>query len=264
MLLLPETQYPAVLTKIEKVSINHYFAKAVLLKRALGKVYVDQLTAPCCYYIICDYGMSLLFGNPEKNLFIKKVAQHMATNSLNFDKPEWLQVYPQQWHQLIESQLKEQQLTITSVQTRVNFNFEPSAFSQLKAPEKLSLVKPITAKHFDSISGDVAPKHFWKNSEEFTSYGKGFVIELDSNIASTAYSSCIDRGILEIGIETDKAYRNKGLAFTVAYALIKHCLEYDIKPVWACRKENQASYLLAQKLGFKPTKFLPYYQLVKS
>ena len=263
MFLLPEAQYPAVISEIEKVPINHYFAKAVLLNRNSGKVYVDHLSAPRCFYVVCNYGMSLLFGNPEKSRFIKEVVYHMATNSLDFQKPEWLQAYPQKWHQLIESQLKEQQLTITSVQTRVNFNFDPTAFCQLEEPKNINLVKPMTAIHFDRISGDVAPRHFWKNSEAFINYGKGFVIEFKGNVASTAYSSCSDNGILEIGIETDKNYRQQGLAYTVAYAFICYCLAHDIKPVWACRKENKASYLLAQKLGFKPSKILPYYQLTK-
>jgi RimJ/RimL family protein N-acetyltransferase len=56
-------------------------------------------------------------------------------------------------------------------------------------------------------------------------------------------------------------YRGKGLALHACSALIDYCLEYNYEPVWACRLENYASYKLAQKLGFDPVLYMPYYKL---
>jgi RimJ/RimL family protein N-acetyltransferase len=69
-------------------------------------------------------------------------------------------------------------------------------------------------------------------------------------------------GVLEIGIETLEKFRGMGFAYHASAALIDHCIENGLEPVWACRLENQGSYYLAQKLGFVPSRMMPYYQLM--
>ena len=86
----------------------------------------------------------------------------------------------------------------------------------------------------------------------------------EQGIASTAYSAFVAPGILEIGIETSPLYRQKGYALKVCQQLIDYCLQNKLTPVWACRLENSASYYLAQKLGFEPSLYLPYYRLAKN
>ena len=261
MFLLPSQDYPVALTQLNTVDINHYFAKSVLVGHSKGKVYVDNLERPKNFYIICHYGMSLVYSQPVNKGFVNKLAQHMTLNNQNHQQQEWLQAYPDNWHQALAVATKSQQLPAMEKQTRVNFEFSPELFSQVKRPDDLQLVEPMTIPHFNQIEGDVAPKHFWLSSEKFAAKGKGFVTCINNKVVSAAYSSCIDKGILEIGIESDANYRNKGYAYLVCFKLISYCLENNLIPVWACRHENTASFNLAQKLGFKPTKFLPYYPL---
>lgn len=61
---------------------------------------------------------------------------------------------------------------------------------------------------------------------------------------------------------TVDAHRGKGYAVSVCSALIDYCLDHDLEPVLACRLENEGSYYLAQKLGFRPSVTLPYYRLL--
>ncbi|MBV5348270.1 GNAT family N-acetyltransferase, partial [bacterium] len=91
--------------------------------------------------------------------------------------------------------------------------------------------------------------------------GKGFTLLHQGQIASTAYSAFVHEGILEIGIETVDGFRGKGFAELTCSALIDHCLESDLVPIWSCRLENTASYELAQKLGFEPILQIPFYRL---
>jgi len=67
--------------------------------------------------------------------------------------------------------------------------------------------------------------------------------------------------MLEIGIETTKGYVRKGFALQSCSALIDYCLENKLEPVWGCKLENVGSFKLAQKLGFEPTFFIPFYKL---
>jgi RimJ/RimL family protein N-acetyltransferase len=80
-------------------------------------------------------------------------------------------------------------------------------------------------------------------------------------LASTAYSAFILEKKLEIGIETLEEFRGKGYAYHTCCALIGHCIENGLEPVWACKLENNASFRLAQKLGFVRCAEIPYYRL---
>ncbi|MCX8130532.1 MAG: GNAT family N-acetyltransferase [Clostridia bacterium] len=109
--------------------------------------------------------------------------------------------------------------------------------------------------------GYVIPKHFWKDEEHFCNTGIGFSLICDGEIAATAFSAFRYENQLEIGIETSEKYRGKGFAFRACAALIDYCMENSLEPVWACRRENEGSYKLAQKLGFVPIRSIPYYRL---
>jgi len=87
-----------------------------------------------------------------------------------------------------------------------------------------------------------------------------------NNIASAAYSTNIDKNILEIGIETNDAFRGKGYAFVVCRKIIEYCIANNLRPVWVCKFENIPSYYLAQKLAFtvKKTTLLPFISTVNN
>jgi L-amino acid N-acyltransferase YncA len=85
---------------------------------------------------------------------------------------------------------------------------------------------------------------------------------IDSQPATTAFAAFVHGKQLEMGIETAPPHRGKGYAVYICQALIGHCLKEGFEPIWACRLENAGSFRLAKKLGFEPTLYLPYYQLV--
>ena len=93
--------------------------------------------------------------------------------------------------------------------------------------------------------------------------GIGFSLLYKNKLATTAYSAFIIEDKLEIGIETIEEYRGKGFAQYTCAALIDYCITNNYEPVWSCRLENIGSYKLAIKLGFEPTRKLPFYRLSK-
>jgi RimJ/RimL family protein N-acetyltransferase len=150
--------------------------------------------------------------------------------------------------------------------TRVNFRFEKEKFmaSQKAAPGPPHKVIPTSREHFDRMQGKVIPRFFWRDADHFIREGAGYTMVVDGEPVSTAFSAFTAPGILEFGIETAEGHRGKGYAEHVCHALMRHCLERGLEPVWACREDNAGSMRLAQRLGFVPTIRVPYYLLAQA
>ncbi|MFD1773728.1 GNAT family N-acetyltransferase [Paenibacillus rhizophilus] len=160
--------------------------------------------------------------------------------------------YPGAWSSLIDDK-------ITKF-TRVNFRFDRIRYENA-VKDRGGLrhaITPTTQEIFLKLEGRVAPKYFWSNAEQFAERGIGYTLTDGGEAASTAFSAFVEDNQLEIGIETNEQHRGKGYASHVCSALIDYCLENGLEPVWSCRKENEGSYYLAQKLGFVPTVSIPY------
>jgi hypothetical protein len=279
MKLAEKSSYINILPFLAEVDINHYFAKSVLTQRAKGKVFVDDEITPSSFYITSGYGMSLLFGKTNNHEFNLQLRDYLLDNNNDRETDEWLQVYPSHWNSIL-AKLCDDKLILSKesdsndklnciVQnTRVNFEFNEDKFKQAIATQKSHLsehvIKEIDKNMFQQLDGVVVPKYFWLSAESFIKYGKGFVLMVEDSVASTAYSATIDESILEIGIETNPAFRGNGYAFTICRKIIEHSLANKLIPVWACKLENTASYFLAQKLGFTVSKKLPYYRLCRN
>jgi GNAT superfamily N-acetyltransferase len=272
MYILDESQYWQALLPLSKVKANHYFALFVLEKRIKGRVFADDPEKPTAFCVVHPYGMSLLFGSTTNKKFHAFLRNYLFNEDGNRNKPEWMQAYPVTWNkkitQLIGDRLVKPGLSNTSekqieVHTRANFRFNEKAFTRLRKDlgKPPYPIIPANRSVFERMKGTVVPKYFWNNADDFCNHGAGFSMIINGEPACTAYSAYIFEGVLEIGIETDPKYRGKGYAMQTCAALIDYCLINNYEPVWSCRLENTGSYLLAQKLGFHPTKTLPYYLL---
>lgn len=274
MVLLEINKYKLALEPLKQVKINHLFARAVLEHFVRGRVYLDNIKDPKVFYIYHPYGMSLLFGETGQSDF-NSWFYNYANNLNHFrDYPEWIQLYPDQWHQNFKKLFGEQLINYEDnkgksnnkieVYTRVNFKFNKDKFLQLK--EKMGPCK-YEIIHTDKIiyhqmQGKVLPKYFWDSADQFVKEGIGYSLIYEEAIVSTAFSAFIFDNQLEIGIETSEYFRGKGFAIAVCMSLINYSLANNYEPVWSCRLDNVGSYKLAQKLGFEPTLFLPFYRLI--
>jgi len=274
MILLDKSSYYKVIQPIHGVAINHLFADAVLQGHIGGAVYVDSSENPTTFYIVHPYGMSLLFGDTTHEEFNAWLLGH-ALNSFKIrDRYEWLQAYPKEWNHRIGEMWKEHLVQsgnttegVTNnrieVNTRVNFAFNITRYHDFKKKHSFSSVNTVrTNKHlFGKMQGSVIPARFWNNANDFSERAVAFSVVVGDQVAATAFSAFVIGNQLEIGIETVEGFRGKGYALAVCSALIDYCLEHNFIPVWGCKLENTASYLLAQKLGFEPTVYWPFYRL---
>jgi len=276
MILLNKSKYSLVIQHLYSMTINNLFARSVIENKVNGSVYADKLDNPETFYIVHPYGMSLLIGNINNkkfNLLFRDYALNINKSRL---KNEWMQAFPDKWHTVLNDLFKESiikssdnnnkmQSGILELNTRVNFKFNIKKYTIFKNRLNLSDIKIVRTdkKIFKSMKGTVIPFYFWNNVNDFLKHGIGFSIFYNNKLASTAYSAFIHDDKLELGIETIKEFRRKGLAQYTCSALIDYCIEKNFEPVWACSLENIGSYNLALKLGFEEVCRVPYYKLSK-
>jgi len=94
---------------------------------------------------------------------------------------------------------------------------------------------------------------------EFERTGFGFCLVHDDEIASWCISDCVVAHRAEIGIQTDGAYRRRGLAKRVLAAAVEHCQSNGITNIgWHCGSDNLASAATATAVGFEEVLQHPY------
>jgi len=274
MYTLPADEYEKVKGPLSEVPINTLFVEAVLKGDVPGTVYVDDGKNPRVFYIVHGYGMSLLFGDTGNEAFNSEFARYLMNTDKTRNTHEWMQVYPDTWASRLEDMLGDNLVKKDEKEgdgdpgrvvefTRVNFAFDPEKYHQAAAKRDKPGYKiiPTTAEMYGEIRGSVIPRDFWKDGAQFIKAGGGYTLICDGEAASTAFTSYRIGDTLEMGIETMEKYRGRGFAFWVCAALIDYCIENNLTPDWTCRMENTGSYILAQRLGFVPIRYLHYYRL---
>jgi RimJ/RimL family protein N-acetyltransferase len=274
MILLSHHQYHLVDALLDKPSMNVLFAKSIIKRKVQGIVYADNTSDPHTVYLLHPYGMSLLLGDVNQVDFNKLFQSYLLNNGDVRKREEWMQVWPEEWnrqitlmagnhlHRTAEGSPRHTPEKV-ELHTRVNFKFNRGKYHDFRTRLKTNetKVQRLDYSGYDMVKGSVVPKFFWDNASDFLKNGIGFSVMVNSEPVSTAFSSFLLGKQLELGIETNEKYRGEGLAGYACCALIDYCLNEGFEPVWACRLENTASLKLAQKLGFEPTYYLPYYKL---
>jgi len=274
MILFDNSKYGKIINPLKEVTINNLFARTVVEKKVIGSVYVDNVENPKTYYIKHPYGMSLLFGETGKDDFNSNFIDYALNTFRIRDNDEWLQAFPDSWNKMIsdlfgnnliksKDNIGNDNNRKIEENTRVNFKFNKKKYLDFKfrsSNKEYNIVRT-DKEMYENMHGSVVPKYFWKDAGQFFDYGIGFSLIYENRVASTAYSAFIHDDQLELGIETVESCRGKGFAIQTCSALIDYCLDNNYEPVWACRLENIGSYKLAQKLGFEPTIYIPFYRL---
>jgi len=261
---------------IKDVPLNIVFAKLVVVQRVEGRVFVDNAANPGVCLVVHKYGMSFLCGNCNNDFFNQKLVGFLKNDQVNNYSAKWLFAYPENWENKLSLLLGSDLIKLTDIDensvqelkkdhiiktVRVNFKFNPDLFKiKLAIPGGFKL-KRIDSRLYDEMSGSIIPQYFWNGKKDFLKNGIGFSLTNNDRIVSTCFSSFIYGNKLEFGIETAEGFRKQGYAVFPAAALVEHCLFKKLEPLWACRKENIGSVKIAQKLGFIPHSFLPYYIL---
>ena len=215
---------------------------AAFVDGGMGRVFANSKENPCVALVVMDF--QFLAGDPFHEC-VPALLQLLRTK-------EWLIVPTSDWQNVIST-------TYTGrldVYQREAFRAEQFDVNKLNEflsilPDGFELHK-ITSENvtqFAQLSPSLIASY--SSPEKFVEKGIGLGIFHQDRFVSGASSSPLAGGKLEFEIQTHQQFRRRGLARTVAPALILHCLEYGLEPCWDAA--NEASSSLAKQLGFYST-----------
>ena len=223
-----------------------------------GRIYVDDPHNPQAAFIWNAYRFSYLAGDPSHETFLQGLVDlldsellpaargsHDPSVALYPDSPAWIGVLEPRLRAYHPLRL------FRSLHRFDRRSFEQHAvYLEPLAPE-LTLL-PIDAglcERFPDLA--FAYDLLWGGVQNFIAHGFGFCILADGELASACDSAFCAEGAAEMGVETKAAYRRQGLARQVTTAFIWESLRRGLEPVWECWWQNEASRLLATRLGFE-------------
>ncbi len=133
---------------------------------------------------------------------------------------------------------------------------------QVEIPEGYEL-KEVDETLLAGIKGRIVPSNFWSSEEDFLTKGKGFCFVQGDEMAAVAFSAAVSSRQVDIGIETAKEHRRKGLAAAAAKKMAEYVISIGKEPVWDCDAVNTGSRATAEKVGFEVMAEHAYYKVSK-
>ncbi|MCR4584307.1 MAG: GNAT family N-acetyltransferase [Lachnospiraceae bacterium] len=112
-------------------------------------------------------------------------------------------------------------------------------------------IEKIDASNIKAIQGRIIPAFSWESDDAFLKNGFGYVAMDGEQFAAIAFSAAVSSEEVDIGVETNEAYRNRGLARILAKYMIREIMANGKTPVWAHAAGNTASMKTALGVGFK-------------
>lgn len=259
---LPQAHYAFALEQLEQIPFNTLFAASVLKGHAKGLVYTDNLDTPRVFYVIHECGMSLLFGDLSDSFLMGPFSDYIRNNTKQRVKKEWMQIFPLSYegqiNQLLSQVIANEHLHFSQ---RINFEFDSNCYQRSRPLASGLTLSPLSHETYEKFGSVVVPRAFWSSYESFKLSGVGFELKEEGAVIAIAFSALASPSQLELGMEVHPEKRKQGYGSLVTSALIDHCLELNLTPLWSCNSSNHPSFQLAQKLGFKPTLRLPYYEI---
>lgn len=254
----------ATMRELVRLDMNVGFARAVLDGMVDGQVWMADSVGNGAVHAVHPYGMSLIWGSHVDEAFDELIERLRLGRYRS--REEWLQIDPRwtglPWlERLAAPGAPAQARPVADV--RINFAFDPdrfrSAVDDITVPDGWSVVQADAADF--ARPGSVVPAEFWRDAEQFLENGGGWRAEKDGMRGALSFTTFRFDDEVELGIETAPEARGQGLAAAAASRMIADLLDRGLTPVWACRAANLASHRLAEKLGFRPARRLPYYGL---
>ncbi len=91
----------------------------------------------------------------------------------------------------------------------------------------------------------------WPSLEKFYRNGFGFVALIEKRIICWCTAEYVSTKKCGIGIETIPELRNNGIASSTVAHFVDYCQLNNITPYWECDRDNIASNLVAENVGFE-------------
>jgi GNAT superfamily N-acetyltransferase len=116
---------------------------------------------------------------------------------------------------------------------------------------ELRRIQPQDAHDLEMLSAEsVWVSQTWGSGTALAQSGFGWGAWVDGNLAAVACTFFLGCDYEDIGVVTEPPYRRQGLSSACVHALCLDIIARGHKPSWTTSTDNQASWRVAQKLGF--------------
>lgn len=257
------TVTPAMLATTRNTkTVEFPLIQAVLEGSQEGTIIVDDCEEPTLTLVVTKFGFTYAMGRGTEDQMWREAVELLLSHEaltnrylLWYDPPAKCKPF-----------LDALPGSVARVRTRIRFVMNSTDEAPELVTERLpqgvaihridgSLFRKLTPFELDLGS------RFWRSDLEFLEKGFGFVAELDGEIASICYTTCVANDCTEIDVVTLEKFRSNGLASAVSKAFLRHCFQEGITPKWDCFDYNLSSRRLAVSLGFEELKRYPFYSL---
>ncbi len=257
MKILPAEKYGTIKSFFEKIRYN-LLIDSILNNNTIGKILVDNIERPN-FSLIWTYTDSLIIGGniTDTGDLYNSYKKEFFPVFHKWNIPYLIVYYDvnnKELRKKIITSFNENEFTDLD---RVYFHFKKAKYnSDIKKFNDIQLLKidkdilsRNDTKGYEEVNGWI--HSFWKTEEDFIKYGSGYCIIKDKTFISWCITVYYNDKERELGLYTNKNYRNKGYGSLVASSAINDLLTRGLNPHWHCRVENKPSVKLAEKIGFE-------------
>ena len=221
----------------------------------LGRVLVDDPEAPGSACLIMGREPSDLFvvGDASDGLFASHLRDFIVGQVIPALRPGegaghlMLYAFNEEWRMLLDELLADQGVRRLH---RTTYDYDVARLAdhdgwrqRIPADYCVRRVDRVLAQHVGGMD------EHWGGIERFLAAGLGHCVLYGDQVVSTCQSAFVGDGRAELGAQTHRDHRGKGLGTLAALATIEACLGRGLAPEWGCF-HNEASGALARKLGF--------------
>lgn len=220
---------------------------SILEKRSVGEIFTDNKSNPT-FALVCSSSVNsnlnapAYLGGTLNQISLKRIVSYLKTlpkiSLVTFLNWEFKAFFEEEGFKPIERlQLR-----------RPLDSFNLNALKQ-SLPSQY-LIDKINSKNFAQCNWHSFLLSLYGDDEHFFANGMGFCICDQNKIAAESYAF-IANNKAEIGVITDKDYRNQNLGTIISAIMLDYCYRNNIEPYWNCDIKNLGSAAIAKKLGFE-------------
>lgn len=241
---LDRNEFFKVRSLIAEIEYDPNYAYSIMNNTQEGEIYVNNNEHPTSAFLKHCCGFAYPLGDPNDEEFNQQIHILLQSkqNPINICLPN------KEWERSI---LHFSDLSIISRQ-RYYFKHDTNKFNIKDYPLPIGYhIIPMDRDSYETLSGTVIPRYYWKSAEYFLNHGYGVcLINPEGHIVSSSFSSCIENSCMDIGIQTRVGYEGHGFATLTAAQMVQYSLDHGYTPIWGCHSQNVGSYSVAQKLKF--------------
>lgn len=216
-----------------------------------GTVYVNDKDNMELAIVLTNFDWIFVVGNSENEKTIELLCTLM--NQKIESDAQQIAVFgvSQENAEIIKSNLQIELRAISKIRYKFNLKEYENKMQNLSINPSIK-IKRINISNVDEVMRHIdGIKMFWNTSKHFLEKSFGYVLYIDSEIASVCFANNVCGFLREIDIFTNENYRGENYAVYTCSTFIEHCIKNNFMPHWETVNLNKSSLRLAEKLGFE-------------